>query len=177
MYAIGELMQNTIRYCRHYCNLCSIIWTSVVGLLYGRDFKETQNWCTFILLIKLLNWIDYDTARRLQELETVTRFIASGAGGVGKSPAFGKGKDGICIACKQLGDLIGLFSSTRSFLFEMSDHGCIHLNNFKAAKGIQPYRIIHAYFVACTTAEARSRKVCVDQEPDHLTLITDSRAV
>jgi hypothetical protein len=50
---------------------------------------------------------------------------------------------------------------TRSFLFEMSDHGCIHLNNFKAAKGIQPYRIIHAYFVACTTAEARSRKVCV----------------
>jgi len=43
----------------------------------------------------------------------------------------------------------------------MSDHGCIHLNNFKAAKGIQPYRIIHAYFVACTTAEARSRKVCV----------------
>jgi len=43
----------------------------------------------------------------------------------------------------------------------MSDHGCIHLNNFKAAKGIQPYRIIHAYFVACTTAEARSRKVRV----------------
>ncbi|PSN30985.1 Ubiquitin carboxyl-terminal hydrolase 22 [Blattella germanica] len=40
----------------------------------------------------------------------------------------------------------------------MSDHGCIHLNNFKAAKGIQPYRIIHAYFVACTTTEARIRK-------------------
>jgi hypothetical protein len=59
--------------------------------------------------------------------------------------------------------VVGL-AYTRSFLFEMSDHGCIHLNNFKAAKGIQPYRIIHAYFVACTTAEARSRKVCVSLE-------------
>jgi hypothetical protein len=68
-------------------------------------------------------------------------------------------------------------SYTRQFLFEMSDHGCIHLNNFKAAKGIQPYRIIHAYFVACTTAEARSRKVCVALELGRLTFIVDIWAV
>ena len=41
----------------------------------------------------------------------------------------------------------------------MSDHGCIHLNNFKAAKGIQPYKVIHSYFVTSTSAEARVRKV------------------
>ncbi|KAK0174005.1 hypothetical protein PV328_007125 [Microctonus aethiopoides] len=40
----------------------------------------------------------------------------------------------------------------------MSDHGCIHLNNFKAAKGIQPYKVIHSYFVTSTSAEARIRK-------------------
>lgn len=63
----------------------------------------------------------------------------------------------------------------------MSDHGCIHLSNFKAAKGIQPYRIIHAYFVACTTAEARSRKVCACVcfafEFMHYIFIIDSRLV
>lgn len=59
----------------------------------------------------------------------------------------------------------------------MSDHGCIHLNNFKAAKGIQPYRIIHAYFVACTTAEARSRKVCVGLELGRLTLNVEIWAI
>ena len=42
---------------------------------------------------------------------------------------------------------------------EMSDHGCIHLNNFKAAKGIQPYKVIHSYFVTSTSTEARVRKV------------------
>lgn len=42
---------------------------------------------------------------------------------------------------------------------EMSDHGCIHLNNFKAAKGIQPYKVIHSYFVTSTSTEARIRKV------------------
>lgn len=42
----------------------------------------------------------------------------------------------------------------------MSDHGCIHLNNFKAAKGIQPYKVIHSFFVTSTSAEARIRKVC-----------------
>ena len=41
---------------------------------------------------------------------------------------------------------------------EMSDHGCIHLNNFKAAKGIQPYKVIHSYFVTSTSTEARVRK-------------------
>lgn len=41
----------------------------------------------------------------------------------------------------------------------MSDHGCIHLNNFKAAKGIQPYKVIHSYFVTSTSTEARIRKV------------------
>lgn len=59
----------------------------------------------------------------------------------------------------------------------MSDHGCIHLNNFKAAKGIQPYRIIHAYFVACTTAEARSRKVCVGLELRRLTFNVEIWAI
>lgn len=47
----------------------------------------------------------------------------------------------------------------RSCQPEMSDHGCIHLNNFKAAKGIQPYKVIHAYFVTSTSTEARVRKV------------------
>lgn len=47
----------------------------------------------------------------------------------------------------------------RSCQPEMSDHGCIHLNNFKAAKGIQPYKVIHAYFVTSTSTEARIRKV------------------
>lgn len=41
----------------------------------------------------------------------------------------------------------------------MNDNGCIHLNNFKAAKGTQPYKIVHAFFVSCTTAEARKYKV------------------
>lgn len=41
----------------------------------------------------------------------------------------------------------------------MSDHGCIHLNNFKAAKGIQPYKVIHSFFVTSTSNEARLRKV------------------
>ncbi|KAJ8664475.1 hypothetical protein QAD02_006137 [Eretmocerus hayati] len=40
----------------------------------------------------------------------------------------------------------------------MSEHGCIHLNNFKAAKGIQPYKVIHSFFVASTSHEARVRK-------------------
>ncbi|GLH06105.1 hypothetical protein R5R35_010104 [Gryllus longicercus] len=40
----------------------------------------------------------------------------------------------------------------------MSEHGCIHLSNFKAAKGTQPYKVIYAYFVACTSTEARKRK-------------------
>lgn len=48
----------------------------------------------------------------------------------------------------------------RSCQPEMSDHGCIHLNNFKAAKGIQPYKVIHAYFVTSTSTDARVRKVC-----------------
>lgn len=47
----------------------------------------------------------------------------------------------------------------RSCQPEMSDHGCIHLNNFKAAKGIQPYKVIHSYFVTSTSTEARVRKV------------------
>uniref|UniRef100_A0A0N8D386 Ubiquitin carboxyl-terminal hydrolase n=2 Tax=Daphnia magna TaxID=35525 RepID=A0A0N8D386_9CRUS len=40
----------------------------------------------------------------------------------------------------------------------MSAHGCLHLNNFKAAKGTRPYRLIHSFFVACTSSEARKRK-------------------
>lgn len=62
----------------------------------------------------------------------------------------------------------------RSCQPEMSDYGCIHLNNFKAAKGIQPYKVIHAYFVTSTSAEARIRKVGArpsfsrDRAPSHL---------
>lgn len=47
----------------------------------------------------------------------------------------------------------------RSCQPEMNDHGCIHLNNFKAAKGIQPYKVIHSFFVTSTSTEARVRKV------------------
>lgn len=45
------------------------------------------------------------------------------------------------------------------FLVEMSNDGCIHLKNFKSVKGVKPYKLIHAYFVSCTSAEARRRKV------------------
>lgn len=41
----------------------------------------------------------------------------------------------------------------------MNDNGCIHLNNFKAAKGTNPYKIVHAFFVSCTSFEARRYKV------------------
>ncbi|XP_075231487.1 ubiquitin carboxyl-terminal hydrolase nonstop isoform X2 [Lycorma delicatula] len=40
----------------------------------------------------------------------------------------------------------------------MSENGCVHLNNFKAAKGVQPYRTIYSFFVTCTTPEARKTK-------------------
>ncbi|XP_063825048.1 ubiquitin carboxyl-terminal hydrolase nonstop isoform X2 [Ostrinia nubilalis] len=40
----------------------------------------------------------------------------------------------------------------------MNDNGCIHLNNFKAAKGTNPYKIVHAFFVSCTSLEARRYK-------------------
>lgn len=41
----------------------------------------------------------------------------------------------------------------------MNDKGCVHLNNFKAAKGSNPYKIVHAFFVSCTSFEARRYKV------------------
>lgn len=44
-------------------------------------------------------------------------------------------------------------------LAAMNDNGCLHLTNFKAAKGTEPYKIVHAFFVACTSYEARSYKV------------------
>lgn len=40
----------------------------------------------------------------------------------------------------------------------MNDNGCIHLTNFKAAKGTKPYKIVHSFFVACTSADARKYK-------------------
>ncbi|KAK2714746.1 ubiquitin carboxyl-terminal hydrolase 22-like [Artemia franciscana] len=40
----------------------------------------------------------------------------------------------------------------------MNNNGCTHLSNFKAVKGTQPYRLVHAYFVACPSKEARKRK-------------------
>lgn len=52
------------------------------------------------------------------------------------------------------------FSSPVYFTSQiMNDNGCIHLNNFKAAKGTNPYKIVHAFFVACTSFEARRYKV------------------
>lgn len=45
----------------------------------------------------------------------------------------------------------------------MNDNGCIHLNNFKAAKGTNPYKIVHAFFVSCTSFEARRYKVSKQQ--------------
>nr|CAD7462492.1 unnamed protein product [Timema tahoe] len=43
----------------------------------------------------------------------------------------------------------------------MSENGCIHLNNFKAAKGIQPYKTIYSFFVSYTSPESRKRKARV----------------
>ncbi|XP_013792247.2 ubiquitin carboxyl-terminal hydrolase 22-B-like, partial [Limulus polyphemus] len=40
----------------------------------------------------------------------------------------------------------------------MSSHGCAHLTSFKSVKGIQSYRVLHAYFVAGITEEARKKK-------------------
>uniref|UniRef100_T1ITV3 Ubiquitin carboxyl-terminal hydrolase n=1 Tax=Strigamia maritima TaxID=126957 RepID=T1ITV3_STRMM len=40
----------------------------------------------------------------------------------------------------------------------MSTNGCAHLSSFKAAKGSQPYRLIHSSFVACSSVEERKRK-------------------
>ncbi|KAF4517421.1 hypothetical protein B566_EDAN005030 [Ephemera danica] len=45
-----------------------------------------------------------------------------------------------------------------AIVLEMSVDGCTHLKNFKASKGLKPYRLIHAYFITCTSAEARLRK-------------------
>lgn len=56
-------------------------------------------------------------------------------------------------------DVVRLDRRRRSCQPEMNDHGCIHLNNFKAAKGIQPYKVIHSFFVTSTSTEARVRKV------------------
>ncbi|XP_033122168.1 ubiquitin carboxyl-terminal hydrolase 22-like, partial [Anneissia japonica] len=43
----------------------------------------------------------------------------------------------------------------------MSLQSCPHLGTFKANKGTRPYSIIHRYFVACSSAEARERKAKV----------------
>jgi ubiquitin carboxyl-terminal hydrolase 22/27/51 len=40
----------------------------------------------------------------------------------------------------------------------MTFNGCTHLNAFKASKGTEPFRILHQYFVSCSTDEARKRK-------------------
>ncbi|XP_067005942.1 ubiquitin carboxyl-terminal hydrolase 22 isoform X2 [Anabrus simplex] len=40
----------------------------------------------------------------------------------------------------------------------MNENGCIHLNNYKSARGTQPYELIYTYFIACSSAEARRRK-------------------
>ncbi|KAK7111323.1 hypothetical protein V1264_010978 [Littorina saxatilis] len=40
----------------------------------------------------------------------------------------------------------------------MSLHGCEHLTSLKAAYGIQPFYIIHSYFIACSSIEARRVK-------------------
>ncbi|GAB1602415.1 ubiquitin carboxyl-terminal hydrolase 22-like [Argonauta hians] len=40
----------------------------------------------------------------------------------------------------------------------MNVNGCPHLGAFKSAKGTEPFRIIHAYFIACSSADARRIK-------------------
>ncbi|XP_064609378.1 ubiquitin carboxyl-terminal hydrolase 22-like isoform X2 [Liolophura sinensis] len=40
----------------------------------------------------------------------------------------------------------------------MTSNGCQHLSAFKAAQGTEPFRIIHAHFIACTSADALRRK-------------------
>lgn len=40
----------------------------------------------------------------------------------------------------------------------MSAHGCTHLTHFKSTKGTHPFRIIHAYFIACISEDARKKK-------------------
>ena len=45
------------------------------------------------------------------------------------------------------------------FKIDMSNHGCEHVLKFKESKGTDPFRIIHSYFIACTSPEARKRKV------------------
>lgn len=42
---------------------------------------------------------------------------------------------------------------------KMNLNGCQHLTEFKAAKGTEPFKIIHSYFIACSSAEDRRRKV------------------
>lgn len=48
---------------------------------------------------------------------------------------------------------------------EMSGDGCAHLKEYKSVKGYQAYRLIHAYFVSCTSAEARRRKASTRLPP------------
>lgn len=66
---------------------------------------------------------------------------------------------GLSVGVAKERDVVRSGRSHRSYQPEMSDHGCIHLNNFKAAKGIQPYKVIHSFFVTSTSTEARVRKV------------------
>lgn len=40
----------------------------------------------------------------------------------------------------------------------MNTKCCPHLSVFKATKGLEPFRIIHTYFISCTSREARKRK-------------------
>lgn len=51
--------------------------------------------------------------------------------------------------------------SGQRHLRTMSDsNGCVHLSAFKSSKGTETFRIIHSYFVACRSLEARKRKAC-----------------
>ncbi|XP_041363994.1 ubiquitin carboxyl-terminal hydrolase 22-like isoform X2 [Gigantopelta aegis] len=40
----------------------------------------------------------------------------------------------------------------------MSVNGCQHLKSYKATKGTESFRIIHSFFIACSSADARRRK-------------------
>jgi len=53
---------------------------------------------------------------------------------------------------------------------EMSGDGCVHLKEYKSVKGYQAYRLIHAYFVSCTSAEARRRKASTRSPPSRALL-------
>ena len=46
----------------------------------------------------------------------------------------------------------------------MTTEGCAHLLEFKASKGIQPFKVVFQAFVFCANKVARQRKVSLIME-------------